>query len=179
MVKNIALVAAVAVVVPIAGVLGLASTKPETFRIERSVLVAAPAERLYPLVSDFRQWAAWSPFEKLDPNMKKTFSGAERGQGAVYAWSGEGHAGEGRMAITEAIAPSKVLLKLDFTRPFEASNMTEFTFVPEGNQTKVTWAMSGPNTFFGKVMSVFISMDAMLGKDFDAGLAAMKAIAEK
>jgi hypothetical protein len=111
--------------------------------------------------------------------MKKTFSGAESGLGAVYAWSGEGHAGEGRMEITEATAPSKVLIKLDFTKPFEASNVTEFTFVPDGQQTKVTWAMSGPNTFLGKVMSVFVSMDAMLGKDFDSGLNAMKAIAEK
>lgn len=179
MVKHIALIAAVAVIVPLAGVLGLASTKPATFRIERSVLIAAPADRIYPLVSDFHQWAAWSPFEKLDPNMKKTFSGAESGLGAVYAWSGEGHAGEGRMAITEATAPSKVRLKLDFTKPFEANNMTEFTLAPEGGQTRVTWAMSGPNTFLGKVMSVFVSMDAMLGKDFEAGLAAMKAIAEK
>jgi uncharacterized protein YndB with AHSA1/START domain len=179
MVKTIGLIAAIAVIVPLAGVLGLAATKPATFRIERSVVIKVPAERIYPLISDFHQWAGWSPFEKLDPKMKKTFSGAESGLGAVYAWSGEGHAGEGRMEITEATAPSKVLLKLDFTKPFEASNTTEFTLVPEGQQTKVTWAMSGPNTILGKVMSVFVSMDAMLGKDFDAGLAAMKAIAEK
>lgn len=179
LVKKIGLIAAVAVIVPIAGVLGLAATQPDTFRIERSVTIHAPAGRIYPLISDFRRWEGWSPFEKLDPKMKKTYSGAASGQGAMYAWAGEGHAGEGSMAITEAIAPSKVVLKLDFTKPFEASNMTEFTLVPAGEETHVTWAMYGPNNFVSKIMCVFVSMDAMLGKDFDSGLAAMKALAEK
>ena len=179
MVKQIALGGIVAVGLAVATVLGLAATKPDTFRIERSVSIQAPAEKIYPLITNFRAWDSWSPFEKLDPQMKKTYSGAETGKGAKYAWSGDGHAGEGHMEITEAVAPSKVTLALAFTKPMEALNTTEFTLAPEGQATKVTWAMNGPQPFISKVMCVFMDMDKMIGPDFEAGLASMKAIAEK
>lgn len=179
MIKKVALIGALAVFVPVAGLLGFAATQPDTFRIERSVTVQAPAQAIYPLVSDFHQWQAWSPFEKLDPQMKKTFSGAEHGKGAVYGWSGSGHAGVGRMEIVEATAPSHLAIQLDFSQPFEAHNTSEFSFASEGAATRVTWAMEGRNNFVSKVMCVFVDMDQMLGKDFESGLASLKAIAEK
>lgn len=179
MVKQIALGGAVAVGLAVATVLGLAATKPDTFRVERSVSIQAPAEKVYPLIANFRAWADWSPFDKLDPAMKKTYSGAETGKGAQYAWAGDGHAGEGTMEILEATAPSKVAIRLAFTKPMEAVNTAEFTLVPEGNATKVTWAMHGPQPFVSKVMGVFMNMDGMIGPEFEKGLGAMKAIAEK
>lgn len=169
----------IVVVVVIAGILALAARKPDTFTLERSVLVNAPPEKVFALIDDFHRWDAWSPWEKIDPSMKRTFSGAERGKGAVYAWQGDGKAGAGRMEITESTPPSKVAIKLDFTKPIEASNTVEFALVPQGNATKVTWAMRGPSPFISKVMQVFVSMDDMVGKDFEAGLAAVKRAAEK
>ncbi|MFN3431448.1 MAG: SRPBCC family protein [Candidatus Sericytochromatia bacterium] len=179
MVKQIALGGAVAVGLAVATVLALAAGKPDTFRIERSVSIQAPADKIFPLITNFRAWTDWSPFEKLDPTMKKTYSGAETGKGAKYAWAGDGHAGEGTMEITEAVAPSKVTLQLAFTKPMEALNTTEFTLVPEGGATKVTWAMHGPQPFISKVMGVFMDMDKLIGPDFESGLAAMKVAAEK
>lgn len=179
MLKKIATVGALIVFVPLVGLFGVAATKPDSFRVERSVTVQAPAEAIYPLVSDFRQWQGWSPFEKLDPQMKKTFSGAEAGKGAVYGWSGTGNAGAGRMEILEATAPSRLAIQLDFTAPFEASNTAEFTFASEGAATKVTWAMSGRSNMVSKVMDVLFGMDKMIGQDFESGLASLKAIAEK
>lgn len=179
MLKKILLVAAVVVAVPVVGVLGYAATKPDTFRIERSTTIQAPPERIYAFVDDFRAWEAWSPYEKMDPAMKRTYSGAAHGQGASYAWEGNEHAGAGNMAITEALPGEKLAIRLNFTKPFEASNTAEFTFKPEGGATKVTWAMHGPMPFISKVMDVLLGMDAMIGKDFEAGLSSLKALAEK
>jgi uncharacterized protein YndB with AHSA1/START domain len=170
---------AVVLLVAVAAVLVLAVTKPDTFRIERATSIKAPPEKVFALIDDFRNWRAWSPWERMDPNLKRTYSGAERGKGAVYEWEGNSKIGQGRMEILDAPPPSKVAIKLDFLKPFEAHNTAEFTLAPRGDATDVTWAMHGPNLFIGKLMSVFMSMDRMVGKDFERGLASMKAAAEQ
>ena len=163
----------------VAGVLGFAATRPDTFRVERSALVQAPPEAVYAQISDFHRWNAWSPWEKLDPAMKKTHSGPAAGVGAEYAWRGNSDVGAGRMEILEATPASRVAIQLDFLEPFEASNTTEFSLVPEGEATRVTWSMSGDNSYLGKVMSVFMDMDAMIGKDFEKGLADLEGAARR
>ena len=171
----IALILLVAIVV----VLVLAARKPAGFRIERATSIKAPPDKIFALINDFRNWRAWSPWERMDPNLRRSYSGAERGEGAVYEWEGNSKVGKGRMEIVEAPPPSRVAIKLDFLKPFEAHNTAEFTLVPRGDATEVTWAMHGPNLFIGKVMGVFMSMDRMIGKDFEAGLANLKAAAER
>jgi uncharacterized protein YndB with AHSA1/START domain len=175
MLKTIAIAAAVVA----AGLLVYAATKPDTFRVQRAATIKAPPEKIFVLVNDFRKWGAWSPYEKKDPTMKRTLSGAEQGRGAVYAWEGNGEVGVGRMEIAESSAPTTVRIRLDFTRPFETSNIVEFTMEPRGDATRVTWDMNGPAPFVSKVMQVFFSMDHMVGKDFESGLANLKAVAEK
>jgi uncharacterized protein YndB with AHSA1/START domain len=172
-------VIAVVLAIIIAVVLILASTKPDNFRIQRSAVMNAPAEKIFPLIADFHQWLNWSPWEGKDPVLKRTYSGAERGQGAVYAWDGNKNVGSGRMEILEASSPSKVVIKLDFLKPFEAHNTAEFTMLPQGGATNVVWVMHGPAPFMSKVMQVFMNMDRMIGKDFEAGLANLKAASEK
>lgn len=162
----------------VATVLALAATKPGEFRVQRQATMKAKPEVVFPLIEDFHHWASWSPWEHLDPSMTKTHSGAASGPGAVYEWNGNNKVGQGRMEILESRAPQSVRIKLDFLRPFEAHNTAEFTLTPTADATTVTWAMYGPHTFMGKVMSVFISMDAMVGKDFETGLAALKKRAE-
>ncbi len=178
MVKTIAIVIAVLVVVPLAAVLIFAATKPDTFRVQRATSIKAPPEKIFPLIADFRGWGAWSPYEKLDPAMKRTFSGAANGKGAVYEWDSDGKAGKGRMEITDAPAPSKMTIKLDFFKPFEAHNIAEFTLEPRGDTTDLTWGMYGPSLYIAKVMGVFFNMDRMIGTDFETGLANLKARAE-
>ena len=178
MVKIVAIVVVVLLVVPLAAILIFAATKPDTFRVQRATSIKAPPERIFPLIADFHGWGAWSPYEKLDPAMKRTFSGAANGKGAVYEWDSDGKAGKGRMEITDAPAPSKVAIKLDFFKPFEAHNIAEFTLEPRGDSTDITWAMYGPNLYIAKVMSIFFNMDRMIGKDFETGLANLKARAE-
>ena len=173
------IVIAVVLAVAIAAILILASTKPDTFRIERSAVINAPAEKIFSVLSDFHQWGGWSPWETKDPDMKRNFSGAERGRGAVYGWEGDKNVGTGRMEILEANAPSKLAIKLDFFKPFEAHNTAEFTMLPQGNATNVHWVMHGPATFMSKVMGVFMNFDKMVGKDFEAGLANLKKLTEK
>ena len=175
MFKTIALV----VVLLIAGVLVYAATRPDDFRVERSVTIKAPPEKIYPLVNDFNQWAAWSPYEKKDPAMKRSFGPITVGKGATYEWEGNKNVGQGRMEILEVTQPSKVLIKLDFLKPFEAHNMAEFTLEPKGDTTQATWAIYGPSAFVTKVMGLFFDMDTMIGKDFEAGLADLKTAAEK
>ena len=175
MFKTIAIVIAVL----IAAVLVFAATRPDNFRVERSVTIKAPPEKIYPYFDDFNRWAVWSPWEKLDPVMKRTFSGPPTGAGAVYAWQGNSKVGEGRMEILESSPSSRLLIKLDFIKPFEGHNTAEYTLVPSGDTTQVTWAMYGPAPFVSKLMGVFVSMDSMIGKDFEAGLANLKAAAEK
>lgn len=174
MLKNIALV----VVLLIAGVLLFALTKPDAFRIERSITIKAPPEKVSALLTDFKQWAAWSPWENKDPAMKRSYSGAANGKGAVYGWEGNKNVGTGRMEILDA-QPQKVTIKLDFLAPFEAHNTAEFVLEPQGDSTKLTWAMFGPANYMSKVMSVVMSMDKMVGPDFEAGLANLKGLAEK
>ena len=174
MLKTIAIAAAAVV----AAVLVYASTKPDTFRVQRSTTVSAPPAAVYALIDDFHRWGEWSPFEKLDPAMRRTFDGAPRGVGAVYAWAGNGKAGAGRMEIVEA-RPTRVAIRLDFEKPMRVRNTAEFTLEPAGEATRVTWAMHGPNLFIGKVIGLFVDMDRMVGRDFEAGLAALKAAAER
>lgn len=172
-------IVAIVLAAGVAAVAVFALTKPDTFRVERSLAVKAPADAIYPLVADFHRWTAWSPYESRDPAMKRTFGGAADGKGATYAWDGNNNVGAGRMEILEANGPSKLRIKLDFERPFEGHNTAEFTFVPQGDATLVTWAMYGPAPFLSKVMQVFINMDSMIGKDFEAGLASLKRLTEK
>ena len=174
MLKKIALV----LIIVIAAVLGWAATKPDTFRIERTATIKAPPGKIVGLIDDFHRWQSWSPYEKLDPALKRSFSGAPKGKGAVYAWEGNAKAGAGRMEILDA-SPSNVRIKLDFSKPFEGHNIAEFTLQPHGNATDVTWSMNGPNPYIGKVMSLFMNMDKMVGKDFETGLANLKTISER
>ena len=164
--------------VVVAAILGAAAMKSDDFRVSRSTMIRAPRERLFPLVTDFHNWASWSPFEKLDPAMQKTFSGASSGKGAIYEWSGNAKAGAGRMEVTGIDAPARAVIKLDFLKPFEGHNTSEFTFDIKGDSTEVTWSMYGPSAFPMKVMQIFITMDRMMGKDFETGLANLKAVGE-
>jgi hypothetical protein len=179
MVKTVAIIVVVLLVVSLAGILVFAAFKPDTFRVQRATSVKASPDKIFPLIADFHRWGAWSPYEKLDPAMKRTFSGAANGKGAVYEWDSDGKAGKGRMEITDAPAPSRVAIKLDFFKPFEAHNIAEFTLEPRGETTDVTWAMYGPHLYVAKIMSVFFNMDSMIGKDFETGLANLKALAEQ
>jgi hypothetical protein len=179
MLKTILLGLLAILVIGIAVVLVLAAMKPDSFQVRRSIAINAPAERIFPLIADFKAWGAWSPWEKKDPNLKRSFSGAESGVGATYAWEGNRQVGQGSMRIVEAQAPGKVALKLDFIKPFEAHNDVVFALAPQGQATTVTWTMTGPTPFFGKIIHVFFDMDRMVGGDFEAGLAALKAAAER
>ena len=170
---------AIGIVVLIAGILVFAATKPDRFRIQRAASIKAPPEKVFTLINDFNRWAAWSPWEKKDPAMKRTFGAATTGTGAVYAWEGNKNVGQGRMEIAESDPPSKVSIKLDFVKPFQAHNRVEFTLAPKGDATNVTWAMQGDTPYLAKIIHIFIDMDSMVGKDFEAGLASLKAIAEK
>jgi hypothetical protein len=154
-------------------------TRPARFRIERSIAIAAPPERAFAQVNDFRNWVGWSPWEKMDPAMKKTFDGAAAGAGSIYSWVGNSKVGEGRMTIERSEAPSVVGLKLEFLKPWQATNATTFSFVPADGGTKVTWAMEGENRTFGaKAFAVVMNMDKLVGRDFERGLASLKSIAE-
>ncbi|MEP7366908.1 MAG: SRPBCC family protein [Acidobacteriota bacterium] len=168
----------IAVGVLLLGVVGFAMTKPDSFHVERSITVQAPPEKIYPHINDFHTWGEWSPWEKMDPAMTKTYSGAPSGKGAIYEWQSK-EVGTGRMEILDSNPTTGVMIKLDFVAPFEAHNVADFTFVPEGGATKVVWAMNGPNNFVSKVMQVFMSMDSMVGNDFEKGLASLKTVAEK
>lgn len=167
------------VILLIAAILILASFKPDSFRVERSVLIQATPEKVFVYLNDLRSWAAWSTWEKMDPDMKKTYSTNSSGQGASYEWQGNKKVGHGRMTIAESLAPSKVVIQLDFLAPFEAHNVAELTLQTQGGGTLVTWSMYGPSPFISKLFGVFVSMDKMVGKDFEDSLGNLKAIAEK
>src|SRR5216683_7594208 len=177
MLKALAIIGGI-VAVLLAAVLIYAATKPDVFRVQRAASIKAPPEKIAAALSDFHGWEAWSPWEKMDPAMKRSYSGAAKGKGAVYAWEGNSKVGQGRMEITEA-APSRVALDLHFVKPFEAHNKVVFTLVPKGDATEVTWAMQGPVPYIAKVVHVVFDMDGMVGKQFETGLANLKAIAEK
>lgn len=170
---------AIGIVAVVVLILGLALLQPNSFAVSRSIVIKAPADKIYPLISDFHQWSRWSPWENLDPAMNRTFTGAASGAGAVYSWEGNDAVGAGRMEIVGAQPPSKIDIKLDFLKPIASQNSTVFALQPEGEGTKVVWTMSGPSSFMTKLMGVFVSMDKMIGPDFEKGLASMKAAAEK
>ena len=156
-----------------------AATKANTFRIERSINIKASPEKIFPFIIDFHHMKSWSAWEAIDPAMKRSYSGAESGKGAMYAWDGNKEIGQGSMEILESIPSSKVLIKIDFYKPFEAHNTVEFTLVPNGETTTVSHAMYGSSPFISKLMSLVFNMDKMVGSKFEEGLANLKAIAEK
>ena len=168
----------IGIVVIIAVLLVVVVLQPASFSVERSTAIAAPPSAIFPLVNDFHQWDRWSPWAKRDPEMKTTYSGADAGVGATYAWVGNSEVGEGKMTITESAPNERIVINLEFLVPFKATNTTEFTFTPVGDQTEVRWRMTGENGFVGKAMSLFMDMDSMVGGDFEDGLQSMKAAAE-
>ncbi len=176
---KIALIIIAVIALGIVGLLAYASTKPDISRVARSVQIQAPADRVFPLINNLPAWQTWSPYEKKDPDMQRSFTGPAAGVGAKYAWAGDRNIGEGRMEIVESTAPSKVAIRLEFLKPFQHTAMADFTLQPTGGGTTVTWAMTGPANLMSKVMSIFFDFDTMIGRDFVAGLADLKALAEK
>jgi hypothetical protein len=174
MLKKILLGLAVVIV----ALTGFIATRPDTFSVQRSATMKASPDIAFALVNDFHQWGGWSPWEKLDPAMKKTHEGAASGTGAKYAWTGNDDVGEGRMTIEESKPAELVRIKLEFIKPFESASTTTFTFKPEGEMVTVAWKMEGDNNFVGKAFSLFMDMDKMIGGDFERGLASMKTLAE-
>ena len=177
MLKTLAIIGVV-VVIAIAGILLYAATKPDSFRVQRVVLINAPSDKVFPLINDIKAWTVWSPYEKKDPAMKRTYGAVTAGKGATYAWDGDKNVGQGSMEMIES-GPRKIVLKLDFVKPFEAHNMGEFLLEPKGDSTSVTWATYGPSPYMSKVIGTFMNIDDLIGRDFEKGLADLKAAAEK
>jgi hypothetical protein len=169
-------VAALAAIVVI--ILVIAALKPSDFRVVRSASMSAPPPAVFAQVNDFHNWESWSPWAKIDPTMKQTYAGAPAGTGAIYTWDGNNNVGAGRMTMTESRPHERIQIKLEFFRPFAAVNTAEFAFQAEGQQTTVTWSMAGTYAFMVKVMGFFMSMDKMVGGQFEKGLAQMKALVE-
>ncbi len=167
------------IVVALIALLLYAATRPNSFRIQRSLRINAAPDRLFALLNDFRQWSGWSPWEKMDPDMQRTFSGPDVGVGTVYEWQGNKKVGKGRMEILESSPSTRLRIKLDFFSPFEAHNTTEFTLQPQSNGTDVIWTMYGPSPFMSKLMGVVFNMDKLVGGDFERGLTNLKVLAEK
>jgi uncharacterized protein YndB with AHSA1/START domain len=162
----------------VAALLLYAATKPDTFHVQRSISIKAPPERIFAVLNDFHQSESWSPYEKKDPAMKRAFSGPDNGKGAVYQFDGNKEVGKGQLTITETVPSSKVVIALDMTEPFKAHNVVEYTLNTTGSATEVTWAIHGAQPYLGKVMSLFMDCDKMIGKDFETGLANLKNITE-
>lgn len=150
----------------------------DTFTVQRETAIAAPPESVYAEIVDFRRWQTWSPWEGMDPNLKRDYTGTRSGKGAVYAWTGNRKVGAGRMEIVEAAEPSRVRIDLQFIKPFKARNDTVFTVAADGTGSRVVWTMTGKKTLLTKVMGLFKSMDEFVGKDFERGLAQLKTTAE-
>jgi uncharacterized protein YndB with AHSA1/START domain len=163
----------------IAAALAFASSRPDTFRVERSTTIHAAPEAVFPHINDLARWQPWSPWEKLDPAIKREMSASTSGKGATYAWEGNKKVGQGSMEITESIPASKIVIRLAFLKPFKATNTVEFTLTPQGGDTHVVWAMDGARPFMAKVAGLFMNCDKMVGKSFAEGLASMKALIEK
>jgi uncharacterized protein YndB with AHSA1/START domain len=178
-IKNILLGIGIALLVGIGVVLGLASARPDTFKVQRSTSIKAPPEKIFALINDFRSWPSWSPYEHKDPGMKRTYSANPTGKGAVYEWDGNGNVGSGRITITDTAPPGKVMIDLDMLKPFPTHNLVEFDLEPQGDATSVTWSMRGQVPFLAKIVHVFVNVDRMVGSDFAAGLANLKAAAER
>lgn len=175
MIKTLALIAVAA----IGALLIFAATRPDTFRVQRSASIKAAPGTLYPLINDLRQFNTWNPYEKKDPAIKGSYRGPASGPGAGYDFQGNKDVGKGSIEIVESSPPGKVTMKLDMLEPFEGHNIVEFSLAPRGEATEVTWAMHGPSPFVGKLLGVFVNMDRMIGRDFEAGLANLKARAER
>ena len=171
----------VAIIIILAIIIALifAATRPNTFRIERSINIKASPEKIFTFIIDFHHMKSWSAWEKIDPTMKRSYSFAENGKVAMYAWDGNKDIGQGSMEILESTPSSKVLIKIDFYKPFEAHNTVEFTLVPNNETTTVNHAMYGPSPFISKLMSLVFNMDKMVGTKFEEALATLKAIAKK
>jgi hypothetical protein len=169
----------IAIVALTGGLLAFVATRPDTFRVQRTTVIEAPPEQIFPFIEDFRKYALWSPYEQVDPSMSRTYSGSNGGKGAVYEWDGKGKAGKGRMEIAHTSPPLMAVIRLDFVRPFGTQNIVEFTLRPEGSRTSVSWAMRGANPYIAKLIQLVVNMDRMVGKDFEAGLANLKALAEE
>ncbi len=178
MLTNILLGIAAAVVLLVVVLVVVVATRPADFRITRRLAIAASPASIFPLVNELAKWRGWSPWEKLDPDLKRTYDGPASGEGASYAWAGNSKVGEGRMTITESRPSSLLRIKLEFKKPFEATNTSEFTFESNGSGTVVTWSMNGCNSFMGKAFSLVMNMDKLIGKDFEKGLASLKEIVE-
>ena len=176
---NIWMIAVAALAVLIVIVLVMAATRPNDFRIERSVRIGAPPERIFAMVNDLAEWKHWSPWEKKDPAMAREFSASTVGLGATYAWRGNREVGEGRMTVIESQAPVRFRLRMEFLAPFKATHEAAFELKSEGSATHVSWAMTGRHPFIGKIMCLFFNMDRMVGRDFEAGLAALRERAEQ
>jgi len=175
---NIILVIVGIIVVAILAVLGVAAFRPDQFRVERSLTINAPAEKIFPILEDLRQQRNWSPWDQVDATMTRNYSGTERGVGAIYEWDGK-NIGAGRQEITGVTPNSKIDIKIDFFRPMEAHNRVEFLLRPEGNATNVTWAIFGPVPLLHRAMQLFMSIDKMIGNEFEKGLMQLKTLAEK
>lgn len=169
----------IALAVLLAGFLAFVASRPSDFRVARSIVIDAPPSAAFAQIEDLRRWPAWSPFEKLDPAMRRRYEGANEGVGAIYDWTGNQQAGEGRATIVDSRADERVRIRLDFRKPFRASNLAEFQFEPLGEQTRITWTMSGRNNFMFKAVGVFMSMDKMVGGMFEQGLKELKSVAER
>lgn len=174
MLKKI-LIALAAIVVVFVAVVAM---QPSEFRVARTATMSAPAPAVFAQVNDLHKWEAWSPWAKLDPAAKSTFEGPPAGTGAIFRWAGNNQVGEGSMTITESRPNELIRFNLEFLKPMAGTSTAEFTFKPEGNQTTVTWSMSGKNNFIAKAMCLFMNMDQMVGGQFEKGLAAMKSIVE-
>lgn len=168
----------IALVVIVVGLVAVIALQPARYRVSRSTTIAAPAPVVFAQVNDFHRWTAWSPWEKIDPAMKRTYEGPPAGVGASYTWVGSGEVGEGRMTIVESRPSDLIQVKLEFVKPFAGTGVAEFTFKPEGDRTLVTWSMTGDKNFIAKAIHLVMSMDRMIGDQFDKGLAAMKTVAE-
>jgi uncharacterized protein YndB with AHSA1/START domain len=169
---------AIVIVVLVVALLAFAATKPDTFQVHRSTTIKASPESIYPLISDWHNFLTWSPFEK-DPGMKRTFKGAASARGAIYEWDGNNKVGSGRIEIIEAVSPSRLVMQLDMIRPMKAQNMVEFTLAAKSGTTDVTWAMKGRVPFMGKLMSLVMNCEKMVGSQFEEGLAKLKNLAEQ
>jgi len=168
----------IALVVIVVGLVVVITLQPARYRVSRSTTIAAPAPAVFAQVNDFHRWSAWSPWEKIDPAMKRTYEGPPAGVGASYAWVGSREVGEGRMTIVESRPSDLIQVKLEFVKPFAGTSVAEFSFKPDGERTLVTWSMTGDKNFIAKAIHLVMNMDRMIGDQFDKGLAAMKTVAE-
>jgi len=172
-------IVSIVIVVAIAAVLLFAATRPDTFQVQRTAAIQAPPEKIFPLINDLQRFKSWNPFAKKDPNATEIYSGPASGKGAKSVFAGNSEVGKGSLEITDSVPSSKVAMQLRMTEPMEANNQIEFTLEPKGDITNVTWAMKGQCSYLGKIVGLFFNMDRMVGGDFEAGLASLKAIAEK